>query len=258
MQTPASGGAFGGRTPDEREDDMNLGTLLTRGNRRRPVAVNAGVVLASMAAGAAAATLLDPRAGARRRGLVVQKAIHAQKATTSFGHKAARDLANRSRGLLARARTSGHERQVLDDVLSERVRSRLGRLTSHSSAIEVTARSGVVELRGPVLEAEAARVVEGIHHVRGIREVVDRLERHPTAGHLRALQGDELRSGPVPELMKRSWAPGTRVAVVALGGVLAAAGLRSRRPAGVAMALAGSLLALRGATNLSALMPAHR
>jgi osmotically-inducible protein OsmY len=236
---------------------MNLGTLLTRGNRRHPAAVKAGVVLASMAAGAAAASLLDPRAGARRRGLVVQKAIHARKATTAFGHKAARDLANRSRGLIARARTSGHERRVLDDVLSERVRSRLGRLTAHASAIEVTARDGVVELRGPVLEAEAGQVVQGIFSVRGIREVLDRLERHPTAGHLRGLQGGEVRSGPVPELMKRSWAPGTRVVMLALGAGLAAAGVRSRRTAGLAMALVGSLLAVRGATNLPRLTPAR-
>jgi hypothetical protein len=146
---------------------------------------------------------------------------------------------------------------VIDDVLSERVRSRLGRLTAHASAIEVTARAGVVELRGPVLEAEAGQVIEGIHRVRGIREVVDRLERHPTAGHLRALQGHEVRAGPVPELMKRSWAPGTRVVMLALGAGLATAGLRLRRPAGLAVALAGSLLALRGATNLRALTPAR-
>ncbi len=231
-------------------DHMNLRSMLSFRARRRPPSVNAGLLMATFAAGAAAAALFEPRSGARRRSLVVQKAIHARKATTTFGQKAARDLANRSRGLLASARSSVRDGAVPDEVLRERVRSRIGRLTSHPSAIEVVAHAGVVELRGPVLESEADQVLEGARRVRGAHEVMDRLERHRTAANVPGLQGGAGRSGPVPELMQQNWAPGTRLLMVALGVGLAAVGARSRRQSAFSTTLLGSLLALRGATNL--------
>jgi uncharacterized membrane protein len=218
--------------------------------RRRESSLSAGLALAGLAAGAAAAALLEPRGGPRRRSLVVQKAIHAGNVTTTFGEKAARDLTNRSRGLLASARSRLRQGYVPDEVLCERVRSRIGRLTSHPSAIEVVARGGLVELLGPVLEAEAEQVLDGVRRVPGAREVVDRLERHPTPGNVPALQGGAGRPGPVPELMQENWAPGTRLLTVGVGVGLAASSLRSRRPAALPIALVGALLALRGATNL--------
>jgi uncharacterized membrane protein len=228
---------------------MNLRGIVPFRSRRRPT-VTAGFALAGLAAGAAAVALFDPRGGARRRSLVVQKTIHGSKGARSFGAKAARDLANRSRGLFASARASVREGDVPDDVLCERVRARIGRLTSHPSAIEVLARGGVVELRGPVLESEAERVIEGTRRVRGAYDVVDRLERHLTPGNVPGLQGGAGRPGPVPELMQQNWAPATRLLIVALGAGLAALGFRSRRPSAFSMALLGGLLALRGATNL--------
>jgi uncharacterized membrane protein len=229
---------------------MKLPAIMPFRARRRSPTVNAGFALAGLAAGAGAVALFEPRGGARRRSSVVQKTIHGSKATRNFGEKAVRDLANRWRGLLASARASVRSGEVGDEVLCERVRSRIGRLTSHPSAIDVLARSGVVELRGPVLDAEAEQVVEGTRRVRGVHDVVDRLERHRTPGNVPALQGGAARPGPVPEIMQQNWAPGTRLLMFALGVGLAASGLRSRRPSAFPMALLGGLLALRGATNL--------
>jgi uncharacterized membrane protein len=136
------------------------------------------------------------------------------------------------------------------EVLCERVRSRLGRLTSHATAIEVWARGGTVELRGPVLRTEAERVVEGVRRVRGVREVIDHLERHAEAGHVFGLQGGARRARPAPEPTQESWAPGTRLAGILLGSGLVALGLRTRGPAALVLGGSGALLALRGASNL--------
>ncbi len=230
---------------------MNFGAFLPRStHRKKPMVVNARSALAGLVAGAAAVALLEPRGGARRRDLLVQRTAHAGKAARQFGAKAVRDLANRSRGLVASARSSARETTAPDEVLRERVRARLGRFSSHPSATEVSAHEGVVELRGPVLEAEAERVLRGVRRVRGVRELVDHLERHAEPGNVPGLQGGAGRAGPRPELMQENWAPGTRLLTFASGTWLAASGLRMRRPMGLAIAGLGALLAARGATNL--------
>jgi hypothetical protein len=227
---------------------MNLGTILPHRGHRRPQA-GAGLALAGLAAGAAAVALFEPRSGARRRGLVAQKAIHAGKAARSFGAKAGRDLANRSRGLLASARSSIHEESVPDDVLCDRVRSHIGRLTSHPSAIAVSAREGAIELRGPVLEEEAQRVLEGCRRVHGVHQVVDLLDRHAGPERVPGLQGAP-RPPPATELWQERWPPGARLLAMVWGAALAARGLWTRRPAPLAAGAAGALLALRGAANV--------
>jgi len=218
----------------------------TRTNAR---SVNAGIALAGFAAGAACLALLEPRGGARRRGRVVQKTIHARKSIRAFSEKAARDLANRSRGLIASVRSVG-DAGAPDDVLRERVRSGVGRLTAHPSAIEVFARDGVVELRGPILEAEVQQVLRGTRRVRGVRAVVDHLVRHVDAGEVSALQGGPAQRAPVPDAIQASWAPGTRLVAIVLGAALAVIGSRSRRLTALPLGLVGVSLALRGLTNL--------
>jgi uncharacterized membrane protein len=221
-----------------------------RPRRRASRAANAAVLLASLGAGAAAAALLQPRGGARRRGLVVQRAIHAGKVLEEFGEKSARDLANRSRGAVAEARSRLRGAGAPPEVLCERVRARLGRLTAHAGAIAVTARGGTVELRGPVLRAEAGQVLEGVRRVRGVREVVDLLERHAEPGRVAGLQGGTRRARPLPQPLQADWAPATRLAAIVLGSGLVALGLRSRGPAALVLGGPGALLALRGASNL--------
>ncbi len=228
---------------------MNFRAILPFRQRKQRPAASTGLALAGVAAGAAAVVLLEPRGGARRRGLLVQKTIHVSKTARTFGQKAARDLANRSRGLLASARSSVRESGVSDEVLCERVRARIGRLTSHPAAIEVSSRGGVIELRGPIVENEAEQVVRGTRRVRGVREVDDHLERHAHPGEVSALRGGAVRR-PVPEILQQSWSPGTRLLAIVSGVGLALGGLSARRPNARATGILGALLALRGATNV--------
>jgi hypothetical protein len=230
---------------------MKLELFRTRG-RREPfvrfdtlIAASAGVAL-----GATAAVLLDPRAGARRRGQVRQKAMHAGKVAESFGEKAVRDLEHRSRGFLASLSSSMRSEEPSPEILVERVRARLGRLTSHPSAIEVAVRDGgVVEVRGPVLGQEANRVIRGLARVRGVREVMDRLERHDRADGISRLEGGARPPRLAPEFMQRHWTPGIRALGLACGTALGVWGLRRRGALGTSAGGLGILLAGRAATN---------
>jgi hypothetical protein len=65
--------------------------------------------------------------------------------------------------------------------LVARVRAELGRVVSHPRPIGITATDdGCVELSGPILTAEVYDALAAGAGVRGVRAVIDNLERHDT------------------------------------------------------------------------------
>jgi osmotically-inducible protein OsmY len=151
------------------------------------------LLLTGALAGAALMFFLDPDRGNRRRHLAGDKA----KSTLRTGGRRIRGLAedvrNRTSGAAAQARArvedlTGRER-VSDDVLVARVRTELGRHTSHVRALEVTADGGIITLRGPILADETDAVVAAAEGVAGVLGVEDRLDVHPDAGDTPSLQG---------------------------------------------------------------------
>jgi osmotically-inducible protein OsmY len=126
--------------------------------------------------GAGVMYLLDPQGGARRRALITDKATHA---TTRAGERLggrARDLQNRSRGVIAGARSRLHAEDVSDDVLEARVRSELGHAIDYAGSLTVVAQEGKVMIGGPVVQRDADRVIETVRKVRGVRAVENQLE----------------------------------------------------------------------------------
>src|SRR5258705_228908 len=123
------------------------------------------------------------------------------------------------RGVLRRAASD-------DDVLVERVRSKLGRWTSHPSAIRVSAADGRLTLSGAVLRGEHDRLLRKLAKVRGVREVDDGLEVHQSAGNLASLQGGREASAARTALMRRNWSTGPRLLAAAGGARLALYRLR--------------------------------
>jgi len=117
-------------------------------------------------------------------------------------------------------------------------------VVGHPSAIEVTSSDGSITLRGPILDAEATHAVRCVGRIRGVRNVIDHLERHRTAD-IPSLQGGTRK------IRSEQWPPSKQVAALAAGASLAVWGLLRRRGlTGTAAAIAGSALALRGTLNL--------
>jgi uncharacterized membrane protein len=106
----------------------------------------------------------------------------------------AADLRQRARGLAAEASARLNHEPVDDDVLSARVRSRIGRLVSHPGLLGVTARSGRLTLDGPILADEVEALLAAVGRVRGVASVDNRLEVHREAD-APALQGGVHRAG---------------------------------------------------------------
>jgi uncharacterized membrane protein len=204
--------------------------------------------LAAAGLGAALMYFLDPREGRRRVALVRDRCARLSRKGRDTADAGWRDLANRTNGLLARARGAWNATTPDDDVLVERVRAELGRRVSHPHAIEVSSVDCWVTLAGPILEHEMQPLLHAVHAVRGVRHVKNELVPHADAAHVPALQGGR-RARARGESRQGHWAPGPRLAVLGAGSVLALAGARRGGATGALAALAGATLAARAVAN---------
>lgn len=215
--------------------------------------MNSGMaLLGGFGCGAALMYFFDPDRGRRRRSLVRDQFTHAAHEMRSGTATAWRDLGHRAQG-------AGHETMNLfmsdhasDEVIAERVRSRLGRHVSHPSAIQVTVRDRRAILTGPILADEVGNVLNAVSAVRGVTEVESRLDVHQEAGDISALQGGHYRSGERPDFMNSNWAPGTRLLVGSLGGALFAYGWTRSFPTSCILGTLGLGMVARAVSNVDA------
>ena len=201
-------------------------------------------MLGALGLGALTMYLLDPDRGRRRRGMLRDKTVRLGHDVKDAIGPAARDVANRAQGLAASARQLVRGEEVPDPVLGERVRAALGRVVSHPRAIEVAVWNGHVTLYGPVLAAEAGRLLRTVKGVRGVRSLDDQLERHPDAGGHPSLQG----SATMPA-SRNQWPPAARVLSGLAGGMLAYYAAQRRDRLSVVLGAAGVSLLSQAAAN---------
>ncbi len=203
--------------------------------------------------GAGLMYFLDPERGARRRARMMERAIHSAHRTGSYLNKASRDLTNRTYGVLAGARNfiSLSNTLVEPDILTARVRSKLGRYVSHPHAIEVSAnQNGHIILRGLILAHEINRLITNLKKVPGVQEVRNELEIHKQEDSIPSLQGGNPKPGERPDIFQANWAPGTRVLVGVLGTFLTGYGIRKEGFLPKTLGIIGGLSLLRALNNL--------
>jgi uncharacterized membrane protein len=190
-------------------------------------------------AGAIGMYLLDPIFGKRRRGHLMDKALHFSKLTARGFNVIARDTSHRIHGAVAASSRTFSTDHVDDDILIERVRSALGRAISHPHSIEVHAKDGWVTLAGPVPVNEHKHLLDYAQKVRGVQFVEDQLE-----------PDQETRGIRRGQLMQTNWPPAARAfaTLAGMAGLLFGATRRNIR--GTLIAGAGATLMARGITNL--------
>ena len=193
--------------------------------------------------------LLDPDRGKRRRALVRDKFASATKMTGDCIHVTTHDVQNRTRGLIANIQSRFSSEQPDDAVLVDRVRSKLGRIVSHPSAINVTAQNGKVTLSGPILAHEVPNLLSCVKWVRGVQDINNNLEAHEATENHPALQGGRERPAHRFEFLQENWSPTARLLAGAAGASLAVYGGTRRNALGAGLGAAGLLLTTRAITN---------
>jgi hypothetical protein len=199
--------------------------------------------------GTAVMYLLDPDRGKRRRALLRDKLLLAQRKTGECIEVTARDVSNRARGIATSIQSRFTSDDADDAVLVDRVRSKLGRLVSHPGAIEVAATDGNVTLSGPILEDEVAGLLSCVKSTHGVNDVNNSLEVHKEAGNHPALQGGRKLQGYQFEFFQENWSPAARLVAGVAGAALAVYGGTRRDALGAGLGAAGLLLLTRGITN---------
>ena len=200
-------------------------------------AVAANILLtgaAFLTLGAGMMYVLDPARGRTRRAKLLDKAASLYNDSAYYAGKIQRDLQNRATGALAgaKAKLKHEEEELPDQKLEARVRTSLGRATSHAHAIRVRAENGCVVLEGNVLATERRHVLSSVRSVPGVKEVKNNLRAHAAAENFPDLQRGMQRQRQRFEFMQSHWSPTTRLLASAIGGGLILYGMRSRTPRG--------------------------
>jgi hypothetical protein len=153
-------------------------------------------VCLSALGGAGVALILDPRSGARRRGLMRDKARHYARIGSAQLRRRARQLPGPIRGLVhaLMLRSPWHEIDTppdQDEYIKHRVESALGRQRGLSlSGLNFDAADGVVRVRGTIPDDETAeRIVRKVMSVNGVRAVFTYL-RTPDSRPIQTAEGD--------------------------------------------------------------------
>lgn len=186
--------------------------------------------------GAGLMYLLDPQGGRRRRALARDKTVSALKTGGSAALKTGKDLGNRTKGLVHEAGSRLHLGEVDDKVLCDRVRSKIGRIASNPSDIEVTALEGRVKLLGSVPVFEADHLLTTVAKVKGVKDVDCQLQfLESDDASLSAHEGN----GKARLLLARAWKPATLILAGTGGAALVIAGLTRHDKVGKALGAAG-------------------
>jgi hypothetical protein len=160
------------------------------------------LAVASMAAGASLMYLFDPARGKSRRRRLVERAQSTAHHAGKFMEGIKRNIINRTRGIAAETKFALQNEPVSDEKLVSRIRAKLGHLTSHPHAIEVSVQSGRVTLRGPILTTEVHGLLRALAKIPGVTNVENQLEMHETPAGVPLLQ-----VGSAVKPKRVSWRP---------------------------------------------------
>ena len=130
---------------------------------------------AAVAAGAALMYYLDPQSGRRRRALLRNRGASAGQDAGRLVRDNSREAVDRAGDVLRRARGALVGTPPADDVLLDRIRSRMGHVIEHPGQVNVDVQQGFVVLRGRASIEEIEDLTLQLGAMRGVTGVDNRL-----------------------------------------------------------------------------------
>jgi len=133
-------------------------------------------LLLGLGAGVALMFFLDPANGRRRRTDVQGKSSHYARAAAHTRDALARRALGHIRGAIAAIRHQVEPEETVEDaILLERVRAAMGHVVPDPHGVDIRVRCGTVILKGPATAEKIGELVACARHVRGVRDVDNRL-----------------------------------------------------------------------------------
>ena len=185
-------------------------------------------LLMSLGLGAGLMYFGDPKQGNRRRGLLRDRLNSWVNSMDRFLEKATRDARNRTRGTLAEMSARLSDEKTADWILEERVRSKLGRQSGQTDALQVRAENGMVYVTGPALHSDVDSILKTATRTRGVHAVDDQIQRVDDSTDFPALQEAAIADAALPEWKQENWTPALRLLSGVGGSLMTLYGLKSR------------------------------
>src|SRR4051812_10993827 len=114
------------------------------------------------------------------------------------------------RTVLTAATDRADDRRIL-----KRVREELSRVSSHPHAIDVQVSKGAVTLRGHVLNAEVADILNGVESMHGVRTMLYELDGYDSAKGVPSLEEPSESGDQALDQGSRRWTPAASAVVTA-------------------------------------------
>jgi len=135
---------------------------------------------AGVGVGAGLMYFCDPDRGRSRRSQLMGEATGILHRGEDNLEKRGKDLMNRVHGLAVRvAEEIAPEEEPTDEVLTERIRSRMGHLVANPHEVQVHVESGVVTLEGKLAHSERRRLRHEVGAMPGVKRVNAHLGSRP-------------------------------------------------------------------------------
>jgi len=139
------------------------------------LALTAGVGL-----GAGLMYLCDPDRGRSRRSQLMGEATGILHRGEDTLEKRGKDLLNRVHGLAVKvAEEIAPEEQPTDEVLTERIRSRMGHIVANPHEVQVRVENGVATLEGKLAHSERRRLTDEVRAMHGVKRLSAHLGSRP-------------------------------------------------------------------------------
>lgn len=144
-----------------------------------------------IAAGAVAMFFFDGVSGGRRRALVRDKIVGVGHDAAYFARVKSKRAAGHLKGIFITRHLDRltRSRPHSDQQLHDRIRARLGRVTSHPRSVHVEVHQGRVSLTGHILTKELDRLLNEVKRNVGVMAVDNQLVCHDSPKGIPELQG---------------------------------------------------------------------
>lgn len=177
--------------------------------------------------------LFDPKDGRKRRSRVTKQTKKVVAAAKHEAEKSLKDAQHHLVGGIACLAARLRNEEATDEVIVERVRSRMGRVVAHPHPIKAVSDEGIVTLWGPVARYEVLPLLYKVKATPGVKEVRNHLTTYePNEAYFPAAQSPksgEMRSNRFKRLV-----------MGAAGATAAIYGLSGKNSFGRMLALAGA------------------
>jgi hypothetical protein len=198
-------------------------------------------LIEGLAIGALGMFFFDPNRGRARRAEFQDRTRSRMRRLRRDFTIMGRDFYNRARGTAYEVTHYTSRNNVSNEVLSERVRSSLGRCVTHPGSIMVEATDGHLILRGDILGAEVESAVRCAKKFAGSKKVQNELVVHGRHDGFPGLQG----AGHVADTPDR-WTPAMSLVMCVLGAGMTVRGLRRGDTWGGVLAAVGTGMIAKG------------